>query len=51
MVEDSFERINYGGTGFEYFKTRSFVDDSKTKGIPVYHLILDVGNLLKEKKD
>lgn len=47
MVDGSFEIIRHGETGFEYFKTKSFVDDSKIKNIPIYHLILDVGNLLK----
>ena len=50
MVSDSFEKLSFGDTSFEYFKTRSFLDESKTKEIPIYHIILNAGNLL-DKKD
>ena len=43
---DSFERLNFAG--FEYFKTRSFLDPGKTKEIPLYHIILNAGKLLEK---
>jgi len=46
IVPDSFEKISFGNTAFEYFKSRSFLDESKTKEIPIYHIILNAGNLL-----
>ena len=46
MVTDSFEKLNFGSTGFEYFKTKSFLDKEKTKSIPIYHFILNAGILL-----
>jgi hypothetical protein len=46
MVTDSFEKLNFGSTGFEYFKTKSFLDQGKTKSIPIYHFILNAGILL-----
>lgn len=46
MVPDTFEKLTFGDTGFEYFKARSFLDQTKTKSIPIYHIILNAGNLL-----
>ncbi len=46
IVADSFEKLNFGDTGFEYFKTKSYTDNSKFKNISIYHFILDVGKLL-----
>ena len=46
MVTDSFEKLNFGSTGFEYFKTKSFLDQEKIKSIPIYHFILNAGKLL-----
>ncbi len=46
LVPDSLEKVNLGDTAFEYFKTKSFFDQSKTKSIPIYHIILNAGNLL-----
>jgi len=51
LVDNSFEQFSFGSTGFQYFKTESYTDDSKIKKIPIYHLILDVGNLLEKDKD
>ena len=50
MVSDSFEKLSFGDTRFEYFKTRSFLDESKAKEIPIYHVILNAGNLLNKKE-
>jgi len=51
MVENSFEEINFGNTEFGYFKTKSFMDTSKTKSISLYHLILNVGSLLDKNQN
>ncbi len=45
LVENSFEESSFGSTGFQYFKTKSYTDDIKIREIPIYHLILDIGNL------
>lgn len=49
MVPDSFEKLSFGDTAFEYFKTKSFLNESKTKKIPIYHIILNAGNLLNKE--
>lgn len=49
MVPGSFEELNFGGTGFSYFKTRSFLDENKTKDIPLYHLILEISHLISKQ--
>ncbi len=49
LVPDSFEKLSFGNTGFEYFKTRSFLDSAKTKSVPLYHLILNAGKLLNKE--
>ena len=48
LVLDSFEKLSFGNTSFEYFKTRSFLDSAKTKSVPLYHLILNAGKLLNK---
>ncbi len=50
LVPNSFEKLNFGDTGFEYFKTRSFLDSTKTKFISLYHIILNVGKLLNKEE-
>jgi hypothetical protein len=47
LVPDSFEKLSFAG--FEYFKTKSFSDQSKTKEMPLYHIILNAGKLLDKK--
>lgn len=51
IVDNSFEELAFGETGFEYFRTKSFTDSTKTKSIPLYHIILDVYSLLNKKND
>ncbi|MBT6690518.1 hypothetical protein HN903_02040 [archaeon] len=48
IVPNSFEKLNFGGTGFEYFKTKSFLDKSKTKEISIYHIILNIFSSIKK---
>lgn len=49
-VTDSLDEP-YNETGFTNFKTEYYVDDTKTRKIRVYHLILNISNLYKSQEE